>query len=161
MEALKVTIKPIGDIFANVNNAKVHNREQIEKIKKSILDFGMNDPIAIWNNEIVEGHGRIEACRELGIAEVPTIDLSFLTEEQKNKYVLVHNKLTLNTGFDYDKLIEELSEIDGIDMQVFGFKIEEEDDFDFSIENTEYSLDEFDDDTFEYVCPECGFRFNV
>ena len=131
MEALKVTIKPIGDIFANVNNAKVHNREQIEKIKKSILDFGMNDPIAIWNNEIVEGHGRIEACRELGIAEVPTIDLSFLTEEQKNKYVLVHNKLTLNTGFDYDKLIEELSEIDGIDMQVFGFKIEEEDDFDF------------------------------
>ena len=37
------------------------------KIKKSIQEFGNNDPIAIDENSvIIEGHGRYEALKELG-----------------------------------------------------------------------------------------------
>ena len=46
-----------------------------------------------------------------------------MTDEQKRAYILVHNKLTMNTGFDIDKLNEELSKITGIDMGFYDFEI--------------------------------------
>lgn len=103
-------------------NAKKHDKKQIEQIKKSIEEFGMNDPIAIWNdNEIIEGHGRLIACKDLGIELVPVIRLDHLTDEQRRAYCLVHNKLTMNTDFDIDILNEELGDILEIDMGDFGF----------------------------------------
>ena len=40
------------------NNAKLHPPEQVEQIKKSIMEFGNNNSIAIdENNIIIEGHG--------------------------------------------------------------------------------------------------------
>lgn len=64
---LKVEYVPISELKAYVNNAKEHPAEQIEQIKKSILEFGFLDPIAVWkDNEIIEGHGRLLACSELG-----------------------------------------------------------------------------------------------
>lgn len=140
---LKVEYIPIDDIKPYENNAKIHTEEQIEQIKKSIEDFGMNDPIGIWGKEniIVEGHGRLMALKELGWNEVPVIRLDDLTDEQRRAYTLVHNQTTMNTGFDLDVLNEELANID-LDMSMFGFEeIEDpeidikEDDFD--IENLE------------------------
>ena len=83
----------------------------------------MNDPIAIWgkDNIIIEGHGRLMACKALGLTEVPIIRLDNLTDEQRRAYTLVHNQTTMNTGFDIDILTEELQNIE-IDMQEFGFE---------------------------------------
>ena len=60
---LKVEYIPIEDIKPYENNAKIHTEEQIQQIKKSIEEFGMNDPIGIWGKEniIIEGHGRLMA----------------------------------------------------------------------------------------------------
>ena len=86
MEIIKINIE---DIKPYENNAKLHPQEQIEQIKKSILEFGNNDPIAIdENNVIIEGHGRYEALNQLGYKEVECIKLSHLTEEQKKAYIL-------------------------------------------------------------------------
>lgn len=63
---LKIEYVDIDTIKPYKNNAKKHPQEQIEQIKKSIQEFGNNDPIAVWNNEIVEGHGRYLALQELG-----------------------------------------------------------------------------------------------
>ena len=105
------------------NNAKIHTREQIEQIKKSIEMFGNNDPIAVDENDIIiEGHGRLYALQELGYKEVEIIRLSHLTDEQKRAYMLVHNKLTMNTGFDIDLLETELKSIEQIDMGQFEFE---------------------------------------
>lgn len=105
-----------------VNNAKVHTGEQVEQIKKSIEEFGFNDPIAIWkDNEIIEGHGRLLAVMDMDdIEEVPVIRLDGLTDEQRKAYMLVHNKLTMNTGFDDSLLGIELDSIE-LDMEQFGF----------------------------------------
>lgn len=64
------------------NNAKVHTAEQVEQIKKSIREFGFNDPIAVWHeNEIIEGHGRLLAAMEMDeIETVPVIRLDGLTD---------------------------------------------------------------------------------
>ena len=63
---LKIEYVDINSIKPYKNNAKLHPQEQIEQIKKSIQEFGNNDPIAVWHNEIVEGHGRYQALLELG-----------------------------------------------------------------------------------------------
>ena len=58
------------------NNAKLHPISQIEQIKKSILEFGNNDPIAIdENNIIIEGCGRYQALKEIGYKEAEVIRL--------------------------------------------------------------------------------------
>lgn len=121
---MKIEKVKIEDIKVYENNAKLHPAEQIEQIKKSINEFGNNDPIAIdENNVIIEGHGRYIALEELGYKEVEVIRLSHLTDEQKKAYMLVHNKLTMNTDFDIELLSEELSNILDFDMADFGFDL--------------------------------------
>lgn len=114
----------IDDLIPYGQNAKEHPKEQIEQIKKSILDFENNDPIAIdENNVIIAGHGRHQALKELGYEQVECIRLSHLNEEQKRAYRLVHNKLTMNSDFDFDMLEAELMSIQDIDMEAFDFEM--------------------------------------
>lgn len=137
---MKIEVLPITTIKEYENNAKLHPREQIEQIKKSIQEFGNNDPIAIdENNVIIEGHGRYMALKELGFSEIEVIKLTHLTEEKKKAYILAHNKLTMNTDFDIQLLNEELGDIIDIDMSDFGF------DLSFDDEEDEVVEDEFDD----------------
>jgi len=117
---LQIERMSLDEIKTYPNNAKIHTAEQIEQIKESIRSFGFNDPIAIWHNEIVEGHGRFIAAQELGFKEIDVIRLDELSDEQRRAYMLVHNKLTMNTGFDMELLEFELENID-MDMEQFGF----------------------------------------
>ncbi len=151
-------VKPT-DLVAYDRNAKLHPAEQVEQIKKSIQQFGFNDPIAVWKeNEVIEGHGRLIAALELGLDKVPIIRLDELTDEQRRAYAIVHNKLTMDTGFDFDLLMSELSGIE-IDLSEYGLDADLGGELSFS--NTEFDTEEFADDKFEYECPDCGFRFNA
>ena len=124
---MKIEKISIDAIKPYENNAKLHPPEQIEQIKRSILEFGNNDPIAIdENGVIIEGHGRYEALKQLGFDEIEIIRLSHLNEQQKKAYILAHNKLTMNTGFDFDALNLELDNILDFDMTDFGFEFADE-----------------------------------
>lgn len=159
---LKIEYVKKEDLKPYCNNAKIHTAEQVEQIKKSIEEFGFNDPVAIWHdNEIIEGHGRLLAAMEMDdIKTVPVIRLDNLTDEQRKAYMLVHNKLTMNTDFDFDLLNVELNDITDIDMEKFGF-----------IEVTpfdENSLNELFEDATEkekqpqkVQCPHCGEWFEI
>ena len=135
MEKLQVEYVPIKELKEYKHNAKEHPEEQVEQIARSISVFGMNDPIAIDEDmTIIEGHGRLMAIKKLKKAgeydedSVPVIRLTHLTDQQKKAYILAHNKLTMNTGFDLDILNDELSRITDFDMSDFGFidEVEEE-----------------------------------
>ena len=156
---LKVDYIPIEQLKPYEKNAKIHTPEQIEQIKKSIQEFGMNDPIGVWgkDNLIVEGHGRLQACKELGMKEVPVIRLDDLTDEQRRAYTLVHNQTTMNTGFNMNILADELDNID-IDMSELGFLDSEEVDLDdFFTEPEEPNEKEKETDTI--TCPYCHKQF--
>ena len=156
---LKIEYLKVSELKPYANNAKIHTAEQIEQIKESIKKFGFNDPIAIWkNNEVIEGHGRLIAATELGLKTVPVIRLDNLTDQQRKAYILIHNKLTMTTGFNYDLLMDELEEL--FDMSEFGFDMTDEDP-EYDLKNKELNTEEFDDEKFEYECPECGFKFNA
>lgn len=123
--SLKIEMLPIEGLNPYENNAKLHPKEQIDQIVRSMEEFGNNDPIAIdENNVIIEGHGRLLALKQMGEKEVPVIRLKHLTDEQKRAYILAHNQLTLNTGFDEEILAAELESIVGIDMADFGFDLD-------------------------------------
>lgn len=145
----------INDITPYEKNAKIHTEAQIEQIKKSIQEFGMNDPIAVWGdkNTIVEGHGRLEALKQLGYTEVDCIRLDHLTDEERKAYTLAHNKINMNTGFDIDLLDEELDSIEDIDMSDFGFT-EQDIDWDNVEDLSEETYDEPQHDMLQ--CPKCG-----
>lgn len=121
---MKIERMRLADIRPYENNAKKHPQSQIDQIAASIQEFGNNDPIAVdENNVIIEGHGRHLALQQLGYTEAEVIRLVGLTEEQKRAYILVHNQLTMNTGFDPEILRREIESIQGIDLADFDLEI--------------------------------------
>ena len=155
---LKVETIKLAEIKPYRMNAKKHPPEQIEQIAKSIEEFGFNDPIAIWGEEnvIVEGHGRYLAAKKMGMTEVPVVRLDHLNDEQRRAYTLVHNQLTLNSGFDLETLNFEIDAIKSFDLGEYGFTMPEQD----LDGGGEIDASDFADEEFECECPRCGFRFN-
>ncbi len=143
---MEIEVLNIDDLIPYENNAKEHPKEQIEQIKKSIIEFNNNDPIAIdENNVIIEGHGRHEALKQLGYEQVECIRLSHLNEEQKKAYRLIHNKLTMNSDYDFNLLEQELMNIQDIDMLEFDFDMSflNEDEEEIKEEASKKLTDEF------------------
>ena len=109
------TIK-IKDLKPYEKNAKLHPASQIAKIRDSILTFGYNDPIAISEtNEIIEGHGRLEALKQINSdpeREIKVIRLTGMTQDQIKAYRIAHNKINMITEFDLEILKEEFHELE-------------------------------------------------
>jgi len=135
MAELKIEYLNPADLTPYENNTRKHNPDDIEGIKKSILDTGFNDPIGVWgkNNLIVEGHGRQIAALELGLEKVPVIRLDHMTEEQRKEYAIRHNRSAEMSSWDFTALEEELAglEISGIDMSDLNFDMNQGELFDF------------------------------
>lgn len=144
VDKLKIVMIDIAEITPYEGNAKIHDEKQIKQIKASIKKFNMIDPLGVYGpkNIIVEGHGRYIACKQLGYKKLPCIRLDHLTDEERRAYTLAHNKLTMNTDFDFTMLDEELENIVDIDMSDFGFN----DLDDMFEEETETYEDDFDED---------------
>ena len=98
------TLKPY------TNNARVHNKKQIGQIADSIKSFGFNNPILIdQENNIIAGHGRVEAAKQLNMETVPTLKIEHLSETEKKAYILADNKIQLNSDWDSELLREEIA----------------------------------------------------
>ena len=124
---LKIEYLPVRELKPYENNARKHAEADVEAIKKSIEEFGFNDPIGVWHDTIVEGHGRLLAAQEIGMGEVPVIRLDHMTDEERRAYALAHNKTAELSDWDFEMLDTELDDIFDIDMSQFGFDISADD----------------------------------
>lgn len=139
---------PLEAMKPNPRNPKKHTKAQLAHIRESILRFGFLDPIGVWGEEhiVVEGHGRLEALRQMAAAQeirlpdegVPCIRLDHLSKRDRDAYMLEHNQATMETGWDDDVLDELLGDLsqDGLDMGAFGFDVPGEE-----MEDGKYTLD--------------------
>lgn len=126
--ALKVVYRQVADLIPYARNARTHSDEQVTRIASSIKEFGFTNPILIdGDNGIIAGHGRLAAAKKLGLREVPTIELSGMTDAQKRAYILADNKLALDAGWDEELLRLEFEELRGgaIDLELTGFSLDE------------------------------------
>lgn len=144
----EMQLVPVAKLVPYQNNARTHSKEQINKLRASIREFGFVNPVIIDRDfNVIAGHGRIAAAREENIAEVPCVFVDHLTEAQKKAYILADNRMALDAGWDEDMLRVELEALEemGYDLGLTGFDEKElaalfpaeevkEDDFDVEAE---------------------------
>jgi len=113
------------------NNAKEHPEEQVKKIASSIKNYGWDQPIVVdGENEIIKGHGRLQAAELLGLEQVPVITRTDLTDAEKKASRIADNKTAESAWIDdaLETEIDVLAQDDSIDMESLGFDDEEIDD---------------------------------
>ena len=119
---------PVAALIPYARNARTHSDAQVAQIAASIREFGFTNPILIDGDRgVIAGHGRLLAARQLGMTEVPTLELGHLTPAQRRAYVLADNRLALSAGWDEDLLRIELGDLqaDGFDLTLTGFDLDE------------------------------------
>lgn len=105
-------------------NAKQHSADQVQKLCASIREFGFISPCLIDSEyNVIAGHGRIMAARDLGMESVPCLFIEGLTDEQRRAYILADNRLTELGEWDMDMVAEELQALseEGFDIDLTGF----------------------------------------
>lgn len=125
-----VVYRDISELKPYKNNARKHSKKQVKQIAASIEQFGFVNPVLVDDDDnIIAGHGRVLAAKELGLQQVPTIKISHLTPEQIKAYRLADNKLAELAGWDEDILKIELQHLheftDVLDLTVTGFEVAE------------------------------------
>ena len=125
---LRIEHRPLAALLPYARNPRTHSRAQIAQLGRSIPEFGWTNPVLVDGaNGIIAGHGRVLAARELGLVEVPVIELAHLSEAQKRAYVIADNQLALLAGWDEELLALELGELKalGFDLELTGFSPQE------------------------------------
>ena len=85
---LEIEYRPLERLIPYVRNARTHSDAQVAQIAASIREFGWTNPILVdGDSGVIAGHGRLLAARQLGLASVPVIELTGLSEAQKRAYV--------------------------------------------------------------------------
>lgn len=127
MNNLSIINRPVAALQSYERNARTHGKRQIRQIADSIKAFGFTNPVLVDHKDmIIAGHGRVEAALLLGMAEVPTIRLEHLSEDQVRAYILADNKLAEKAGWDKGILAIELQHLMTIeadlDITLTGFE---------------------------------------
>ena len=122
--------RSIHELKPYPRNARIHGPKQVDQIAASITAFGFNNPILIDDeDQIVAGHGRWLAAKELGLSHVPTILLSGMTKAQIALYRIADNRTAELAGWDPDILAIEFQHLNAfdldIDLEVTGFEAPE------------------------------------
>lgn len=133
INGISVTYRSVGELKPHAQNPKTHSKKQVERIARSIRDFGWTNPIIIDESAgVLAGHGRLLAAAQLGLSEVPTICLAHMSPAQKRAYIIADNRLT-EVGGTWDRRLLA-REHDAIRLL----------DPDFDLTSTGYELDDID-----------------
>ena len=127
----------------------------MDAVAASIKEFGWKVPVVIdKDGVIVAGHTRYKAAQKLGIDRIPCIVADDLTEEQVRAYRLADNKTAEMSGWDAEKLEQELAGLSMFDMGEFGFDLHQETEEDLDADPEQPEIE-------RVVCPRCGKVFEV
>ena len=162
---LNVIHLKVSDLIAYENNPR-KNDDAVDAVASSIKSFGFKVPVIVdSNNVIIAGHTRVKACKKLGITEVPCVIADDLTEDQIKAFRLADNKTSEFAEWDFEKLEEELRELNfsDIDMSLFNFDLSFEDELEpkEDEEKAPESFDEYDEEIeTKHQCPKCGYEWS-
>lgn len=121
---LKVIYKKVSDLKPYENNARTHSDEQIDQLAESMRTFGFTNPMLVDDKGIIAGHGRLMAAQRAGLTEVPTIELTGMSDKDRRAYILLDNQSAINADWDEEKLGDELLKLlnEDYDISIIGFE---------------------------------------
>ncbi len=128
MTPIRIQYRPVESLIPYARNAKQHSDAHVAQIAASITEFGWGAPILVdGQNNVIAGHGRLLAARQLGMTEVPVVPMEHLTEIQRKALILADNKIGENASWDDELLGLELADLQeaGFDLGLTGFTAEE------------------------------------
>jgi DNA modification methylase len=125
----RATMEAVRKLRPNKRNARTHPRKQIRQLANAIRQFGFTSPVLVDENfEIICGHARWEAAKELGLKDVPVVVVRGLSAAEKRALALADNKIAANAGWDRNLLAAELGELASLlpefnlDLDITGFE---------------------------------------
>ena len=119
---------PLARLIACRTNARTHSPKQVHRLAESIKRFGFIVPVVVnKENQIVAGHGRVEAAKLLGLTEVPVLRVNHLSPAEQRAFRIADNRLAELAGWDRDTLAIELAGLIELDfaVEVTGFDMGE------------------------------------
>src|SRR3990172_7506796 len=124
LQPIKIETWPLDKLKPYAKNARTHSVEQVAQIAASITEFGWTNPLLIdGGGNVIAGHARLRAAKQLGMTEAPAIRLDHLTPTQRRAYIIADNKLAENASWDVGALGEEIGDLGalGFPLPVLGF----------------------------------------
>jgi DNA modification methylase len=125
----RATMEAVRKLRPNKRNARTHPKRQIRQLTKVIQRYGWTYPILVDETfEIICGHARWEAAKELGLKSVPIQVMRGLSDAEKRALAIADNKIAANAGWDRSVLAAELGELASLlpecnlDIDITGFE---------------------------------------
>ena len=176
MKVQKIKLSQIKPYWRNARK----NDETVEALKKSITDYGFNQPLVLdKNNVIITGHARFKALMQLGHDTAPCI-VTDLSDKKAKAYRIADNKTHEMTMWDNDELVVELREIGQFEeMQTYfknvdlsnwlddsvGFNVKPITEEQVTKKRTDleerFNAEATHIDTVEIICPHCMEEFEI
>tara|TARA_Y100000310_G_scaffold332892_1_gene409360 strand:- start:5690 stop:6445 length:756 start_codon:yes stop_codon:yes gene_type:complete len=123
---MNISEVPIDSVIPYENNPR-HNKNAVEKIAKSLQEYGWQQPIVVDKEMVViVGHTRLLAAKSLGMKMVP-VHVAELSEAKSKAYRIADNRVGEEALWDLDALSSELKELSdmGEGFDALGFSEEE------------------------------------
>jgi DNA modification methylase len=127
---LELVYHPIDELKPDPRNPRHHSRKQIKQLAGSIDTFGFTVPALVdREGNVIAGHGRILACRELGWSEIPTILIDGLSDAKRRALMIADNRLAETAEWNDQLLAEQLKDLSlaelDFSLEVIGFEMGE------------------------------------
>jgi hypothetical protein len=170
---------PLAEIKPYWRNPR-HNQGAIAAVKKSIEDYGYNQPLVLDENRvIIVGHTRYKVLLHLGYTAVDCIIATHLSEEEAKEYRIADNASGEQSEWDWNALIPEVRSFRDPDAlntyfpktdwdQLLGNGIRKQADQSAIDRRGQQMASQFTDrnakelaDYLNLTCPECGEDFAV
>ena len=122
-----VEMRKVADIKPYPHNPR-RNDHAVDAVAASIKEFGFRQPLVLDEDDvIVVGDTRYKAAQKLGLEGVPVHVAKGLTPDQLKAYRIADNKTGAIAEWDYERLVEELADLQkaDFDINLVGFTAEE------------------------------------
>jgi hypothetical protein len=153
-----ITFIPISELKEHPKNPNKHSKEQIEQMCIIIKANGFRDPLTMSNlsGYVLDGCGRIQAAKKLGMKELPVIKQDYENEDMEYADMVARNALNHQSQLDFPMINLEMENLGpDFDIDLLGLK-------DFLVEPSDKEIKEKEvDENIETknICPSCGYEW--
>jgi hypothetical protein len=153
---------PTAELKEHPKNPNKHSKEQIEQMCIVIKGNGFRDPLTMSNlsGYVLDGCGRIQAAKILGMKELPVIKEDYENEDMEYADMVARNALNHQSELDFPMINMEMENLGpDFDIDMLGLK-------DFKLDVSEFDIEDKKEketgaekiDT-PHKCPSCGYEW--